>query len=371
MIRHSQRRLTQRRLTLWRPLALAAALVAVGAQTQHAQAQDGVADPVISWGLSGLTDWGPAQPFLDLGHLMRPFFAFAPDEWSSMEMSELAAGGYLDADGYPTSLPPGMAGYRTVWAWGEGSGTQGRPGTYVLTHDGYGTITVGGSAKVVSSARGRIIFENPTGGMFWMDVTATDPARKGDYIRNISVLRADHIALAEAGAMFDPAWLDIIKDARELRYMDWMETNNSKVVSWSDRPEPGDATWASLGAPVEVMVRLANETGTDPWFNMPHMADDDYIRQFATYVRDNLDPRLKAHVEYSNENWNASFGQFKWIYDQAIAEWGTGIAEDWGAVFNYHGKRATEVALIWEQVFGAQSKARLVNVMGRRSSTCG
>ncbi len=31
------------------------------------------------------------------------------------------------------------------------------------------------------------------------------------------------------------------------------------------------------------------------------MADDNYVSQLATLVKDNLDPELKVYVEYSNE----------------------------------------------------------------------
>lgn len=331
-----------------------------------AQAQDGVsvADPTVSWGLAGLSDWNTAMPLLDLGRTMRPFFGYSGDTWEAMNNATLVQGGYLAADGYPIRIPQGIDGIRTIWAWDENLGAEQRQGLYILSYQGRGTITLGGAAQIVNSAPGRIIFENPTGTAFWLNITSIDP---GNHIRGLSILRADHVALAEAGAVFNPGWLDLVQDARELRFMDWANTNNSKAATWANRPRPEDATWTEIGAPVELMVRLANETGTDPWFTMPHQADDDYIRQFATYVRDTLDPRLKAHVENSNETWNSAFEQFHWMRDQAIAEWGDDVSEDWETIFSYHTKRATEVALIWEDVFGAEAPARLINVLGTQA----
>ena len=326
-----------------------------------AQQATGVADPTVAWGLSRLADWETAMPILDIARLMRPFFGFSGDKWEAMDHNALAAGGFLDANGYALRIPPGLAGIRTIWAWDETFGADRRKGLYILTYEGRGTVTLGGAAEVVNTAPGRIIFENPTGASFWLDITSTDP---GNHLRAISVLRADHVALAEAGMTFNPDWLARIQDARELRFMDWMSTTNASATQWDDRPDLADATWTDTGAPVEVLVRLANETGTDPWFTMPHKADDDYNRQFATYVRDNLDPRLKAHVEYSNETWNASFEQFHWLREQAIADWGSGVSEDWEAIFSYHTKRATHVAQIWEDVFAAEAPTRLVNVLG-------
>ena len=324
----------------------------------------GVSDPVVSFGLNSLSDWSTALPLLDRARMMRPFFAFADGEWETLSNADLVSGGHLDTNGYPMHVPPGMKGIRTIWAWESPYGAESRAGIYVLSHTGTATLELGGDATVVNSAPGKIVFENTKGSPFWLDITAIDP---NDPIRQISLLRADHLALAEAGAIFDPTWLAVVADARELRFMDWMETNNSRQSIWSDRPKPDDASWSENGPPVEIMVRLANEAGIDPWFTMPHLADEDYNRSFASYVRDHLDPRLKAHVEYSNEHWNASFQQFHWLRDAAIAEWGDDIAEDWEAIFAFHTKRATEVALIWEDVFGAEAAARLVNILGTQT----
>jgi hypothetical protein len=324
----------------------------------------GVEDPVVSFGLSGIADWSIYPPFLNLSHMMRPIFAYAEGEFQSLSHEELVAQGYLDAAGYPLRLPQGMQGFRTIWAWDTDFGAAGRAGTYVLTHKGTATMTLGGDAQIESNEPGRIVFRNEGGGAFWLDITdvsADDP------LNALSILRSDHVPLAEAGALFDPAWLAVVADARELRFMDWMNTNNSTQSTWNDRPKLGDATWSKNGTPVEVMVRLANEAGVDPWFNMPHMADADYVRGFATYVRDNLDPRLKAHVEYSNEYWNGAFDQFHWLHDSALAEWGDGITDDWEAIFAYNMKRATEVALIWEDVFGKEADSRLVNILGTQT----
>lgn len=322
----------------------------------------GVADPVVSWGLGGLSDWGTAMPLLDLAKVMRPFFAFTQDEWESMSHEALAEGGHLDPNGYPLRIPRGMAGIRTIWAWPDEVGGDSRIGRYILRYKGRATLKMGGAAETVNSTPGLIIFENKTGAGFWLDITSIDP---DDPIHALSVVRADHAELVAAGAMFDPEWLSIVADARELRFMGWMESNSEGVAAtWDDRPKLADASWTESGAPVEVMVRLANEAGIDPWFNMPHAADEAFIQTFATYVRDHLDPRLKVHVEYSNEIWNSAFPQFHWLRDQAIADWGAEISENWDAIFSYHAKRATEVALQWEKVFAAEAPERLINVAG-------
>ena len=153
-------------------------------------------------------------------------------------------------------------------------------------------------------------------------------------------MKAEDIELLEAGAMFNPAWIARIEDLRVVRFMDWMATNNSPLSAWSDRPRPDDYTFAWRGAPVEVMVALANEIGADPWFTLPHQATDEHIRAFAEYVRDHLDPSRKAYVEYSNEVWNWIFGQTHWALAEAKRRWGADAGGD--AWMQFAGMRAAQ-----------------------------
>ena len=344
--------------------ALATLTLATAPQAATAGAL-GVEDPNMSWGVSSIEDWGTGRPFLDIARTMRPFFAYTADTWQSMSHEELRATGLLDENGYPRGIPEGMQGIRTVWAWDPQAGGTEREGIYILSYQGKGTLSLGGEVEVINQSAGRIIFENTSGGTFWLDITNSLPQ---DHIRGISILRAEDLALHEAGAIFDPDWLAVTTDARELRFMTWQMTNSDPVTSWAEMPKPAAATWAQASVPVEIMVQLANEAGVDPWFTMPHNAEDDFIRNFATYVRDNLDPRLKAHVEYSNETWNGAFPQFDWLREQAVAEWGDDISEDWEAIYAYHTKRATHVARLWEEVFGTAAQDRLVNVLATQAT---
>lgn len=336
------------------------------ASAQPAGAADatGVADPVVSLGLTGIADWQTASPFLDVARTMRPFFAFAGSEWESMSHDDLRDAGHLDADGYPLRIPDGMSGLRTIWSWDPAVASETRKGIYILSYAGAATINLGGDAQIINQGAGRIIFENTSGSAFWLDVTATNAQNR---FHALSIVRAEDYALTQAGAIFNPDWLALVADSRELRFMDWMQTNNSSLQSWNDYPLSTSASWAT-GVPVDIMVRLANEAGVDPWFTMPHQADDDFVRAFATQVRDTLDPRLKAHVEYSNEIWNAAFDQFHWLRDQAIADWGNDIADDWETIFAYHTKRASTTARIWQDVYGEAAKDRLVNVLGTQAT---
>ena len=210
----------------------------------------------------------------------------------------------------------------------------------------------------------------PGKGLVGIRVDRIDPRKTGDYLRNIRLLREEHIPLQELGMLFNPDWLRHVQDMRVLRFMDWMGTNGSEQVAWDDRPHLNDAFYAYYlrGVPVEVMVELANEVGADPWFNMPHRADDDYIKRFATYVRDHLDPRLKVYVEYSNEVWNWQFPQATWAREQAAARWGSDVGDGW---VQFAGMRAAKISGIWKEVFGEEAGARLVRVIATQTGWLG
>ena len=61
--------------------------------------------------------------------------------------------------------------------------------------------------------------------------------------------------------------------------------------------------------PLEVMIDLANACNASPWFCIPHLADDQFVAEFAQTVKARLKPNFEVYVEYSNEVWNFQFAQ--------------------------------------------------------------
>ncbi|WP_282093490.1 calcium-binding protein [Epibacterium ulvae] len=319
----------------------------------------GLADPSLAYNLNGVVDYSPQMPFIDIMKMGRPFSGALdgglPGSFTNEMLQDL---GLLDQNGYPTEIPDGLGQLEVIYDWGAtGDETYGisgisesRAGVYVLEWDGEGTLQLNG-VNILSQENGRIIFENPNGTAFSLGITETDPNGTGDHIRDISIVREDHIELFEAGAIFNPEWTALINDSRQFRFMDWMDTNNSQITEFSQLNTMDDAFWNGPGmVPLEAMVRLSNELGVDPWFNMPLGASDEFIREFATYVRDNLDPGLVATFELSNETWNFLFDQTHTL--SAIAE------EDFGlTLYGYpdhhsaYGRAAVDMALILEDVF--------------------
>ena len=322
---------------------------------------EGLTDPTLALGLSSIADWGTARPFIDQMLTARPWFAAAEGDWETMDTAALIAGGYVDDEGWVTRMPPGIATIRTIWAYPEAT-ARDRAGTYILTYEGEGRITLGGDARRLDARPGRITFTTE-GRAFWMDISDLDPRDLGRPIRNISIVQDRHLALHEAGVIFRPEWIDLVKDMRLLRFMDWAQTNGSTVAPGDPPLIEARGFWRmkDQGAPVSLMVELANLIGADPWFNMPHRADDAHVRAIAAYVDANLDPDLTVHVEYSNEVWNDALPQGRWVREEAAARWGVPYGHEGGYALT--AREAVQDALIWDDVFGADAPTRLVNVL--------
>ena len=118
------------------------------------------------------------------------------------------------------------------------------------------------------------------------------------------------------------AFIPEINDQLTEAAAQWAETNNAEAARWDDRTRPDAATQAEGGVALELMIAHANRTRTDPWFCVPHLADDAFVRRMAETVRDGLGPGREARVEYSNEVWNAGFEQAAYAMERGRAEIG-------------------------------------------------
>ncbi|WP_417524674.1 calcium-binding protein [Marinovum sp.] len=345
------------------PEAPAPEVVATEPQDATPSTGTGLANPSIAMGLNGIADWSTQQPFINVMKTARHWVGHLPGQWGGVSAEDLAAQGVLDAHGWLTRMPEGVDRVEAFLLTDMPPEAISLAGRYRVTWEGSGSLDIVGRARVQKKEERALWFlYEPGEGTVAVQINQTDPKGTDDYIRNIEVMREDHVPLHEAGMVFNPDFLNHIKDLRSLRYMDWMFTNGSPKVTWDDRARTGDYSYFHRGVPVEHLVALANLVGADPWFTMPHMADDSYLRAYAEAVRDGLDPRLKAYAEYSNELWNRFFPQATWADEQARARWGAAAGDD--AWMQFAGMRAAQVADIWTEVFGAQAPARLVNVIG-------
>lgn len=107
----------------------------------------------------------------------------------------------------------------------------------------------------------------------------------------------------------------------------------------------------------------------DPWFCIPHLADDDFVRRFAEMVKERLDPALKISIEYSNEVWNGQFAQSRYAGEQGV-RLGLGPKDKpWEAGWHFTAVRSMEIFKIWEEVFGGHE--RFVRVLPTQSGNTG
>ena len=322
--------------------------------------------PSLAMGLDGIADWSAQNPFINIMKSARPWTGHLPGQWGGWDADDLERGGYLDVDGWLMHIPDELTHVESFVLSNQPPEAGSLTGQYRVQYTGEGDITLSGRAQNVRRSGNTIWFDfTPGEDLVGIIIKATDPNGTGNYIRDITVVKKSNIALFEAGVLFNPHWIPRIKDLRSVRFMDWMFTNGSKQSSWDERAKPRDYTYVRRGAPVEVMVQLANEIGADPWFNMPHLADAEYMRNFAIYVRDHLDERLKTYVEYSNEMWNFTFPQTAWALAQAEARWGKGAGDGW---MQFAGMRAAIMAQIWGDAYGAEADKRLVRVIATHTA---
>jgi len=235
-------------------------------------------------------------------------------------------------------------------------------GVYTCLYEGKGKILFAYRTKVVEEAPRRIRVQvNADQDLLTLRVTETDPA---DPIRNIRVILPGFESTYK-DQPFHPDFLKRWEKFKVLRFMDLQRTNNSEQTNWPDRPTPDMQTQGGeAGVALEYLIQLANALDADPWFCMPHLASDDYVRRFAEMVKTRLKPGLKIYIEYSNECWNGIFGQARYCRDKGkelkLSD------NDFQAQLRYYSKRSVEIFNIWEEVFGG--KDRLVRVLAAQSA---
>ena len=323
--------------------------------------------PPLAVNLAPVRDWSTQQPFLDVMKTARRWIGHRPGQWGGASYDEINAMGILDDRGWPRAIPRELGSIGTVILTDMPQEAMSLAGQYVLRFQGDGIVEVAGRARNVRYRGNEVRFDfTPGPGPVEIRIQRTDPGKTGDYVRNISVVRASRLAEFEAGAIFDPDWLAQLEGFEVLRFMDWMNTNDSDQRLWSNRPQETDFSYSRRGVPIEVMLELANVLGASAWVNMPHLADDDYVARFAMLVKQGLAPEMQIYVEYSNEVWNWQFLQ---------AEWADAMGRElWGATYlgaQYYGMRAAEIARLWSGVYASQAEERLVNVISTQTGWLG
>jgi hypothetical protein len=326
-----------------------------------------------------------------------------------------------DADGYVMSLDAAAQQQITTALVADGAAGHFAAGEYTVLYDGEGTFEVLGGS-VISQQPGRLVFNVPvpapgTTASFFLRLSAVTP---GNHVRNMRVLPSGGVcsnddqrscdALTPCGGtgtcrlfstpgvaedqIFDPRFLRNTAPYRLLRYMDWMETNSSPVVSAADYSQALDAFWHPV--PIEILAELGNRLRSDIWINVPHRASDAFVDALATTLRDEFTTDRRIYVEYGNENWNGLFSQNIEIPRDACPAFadlaagcqndgvpGNGIACErdpntfslgaasgpcFQALVRRWGDRSVEIFDRFDTHFGAAARDRLVRVVAAQAA---
>ena len=322
-------------------------------------------------------------PFNDLFRLTLPFDEARP--WFTKGNVK------FDRNGWPQNLNGGKAGTRFLSHIPVNSLPQGE---YTVLYEGDGKIRYSASAKLIKHSKGKDIIRlvpMPQKGELYKTYTATlfiEQSNPKDYIRNIRILMPGGICKGKpskrvnganqcakneylsfeknhSNVLFNPEFLNFMKDFKVIRFMNMSGVTRNNIRSWNNRPTIQKATWGGKegvrGVPLEVMIKLANTLDINPWFNIPHNADNTYIFRFAQMVKQQLKPNLRVYIEYTNEAWNNVFVP----QAEHMKQTGYKLKLDKNrniAGSKYYSMQSVKIFKVWEKVFGGTN--RLVRVMG-------
>ncbi|MDQ3002680.1 MAG: hypothetical protein M3Y08_15625 [Fibrobacterota bacterium] len=243
-------------------------------------------------------------------------------------------------------------------------------GDYAVLHDGEGDLSIGGRTSTRKDGILHVELSGK-GQNVWLNIHRS---KKGNPVRNLRILPAAQVSAATVPT-FHPGFLKGLGSMQALRLMDWMNINASSQKKWADKVKVSEYTQAGeRGISIEYALELANLLKSDPWFSMPHQADDDYILRFSRLVKEKLHPSLKVYVEYSNEVWNWQFEQAHWIgknaagadpaISAALRQVGKTYCQD-EAAYCHPEKDAhmmDRTFRLWRNVYSGADTARMVRV---------
>ena len=324
-------------------------------------------DAALGINTNEVSESDSSVPFVDLFRAALPFEDARP--W--LTKGEVK----YDAQGWVTELNGGQAGTRFLANLPEKTIPDGE---YTVLYDGDGDMTYANDASLITHTMGKDSIRIAAGADHFFNatllITRTNPQNP---LKNIRILPSGGICaddpfkrVTDASAcaaglyrsfvehyhkiLFNPDYLAFMRDFKVIRFMNMSGITQNSLQTWQQRSQLDQSTWGGKegvrGVPLEIMVELANRLNADPWLVIPHAADDDFVLEYARYVRKNLNSNLKPYVEYSNETWNTLFLQGNYVREQGMQRGLDTNADRAGSRF--YAERAVEIFKLWERVYG-------------------
>ena len=283
----------------------------------------------------------------------------------------------LDQNGWPIDLQGKEAvSYLFV-------GTDGKypSGPYTLLLSGDGTITFGADATSktysVSGTPKTFTVNIPRRTNNGIQIKITRTSRSNPL--KFDLVQPQYVNNYKSEPFY-PSFVDNLRGFEAIRFMDSFATNNNPNSQWSQRMSPTYYTKTGTccrppdspsGWSYEEAFDLLDRLDANMWLNIPHQADDNYIRKLAQLTYNRLRPGQKVYVEYSNEIWNGGFWQQKWASDKAKS---IGLAPrsdpEWRASQYYNGYRSTQIYDIFAQEL-KEKEPQLVRVLATQGGNTG
>lgn len=308
--------------------------------------------PVMAMNINGVVYYGAAWQFVDMMKHSREWRAVKDEEeWSIVE----------DEHGWPVQLKhkngetAAIDQERPAYMYFYGRRVEG---LVTVEWDGDGEVGIQGAGYPLKED----FYPGKNKRVYKWDFKTGEPkvlimrSNPENYVKNIRIWMP---GFEDGRTVFHPEWVDMLKPFGALRFMEWNAANITVVKEWSERKSPlamrqtRETAW-------EYVVQLANLMNRDPWISIPHLASDDYVRELTRFLKENLNPGLRVYVEYSNEIWNNSFSQTRWLQERAREDIETkNIADDrgrparpWEHAAYLCGKRSAEIWRIMANEMG-------------------
>ena len=289
-----------------------------------------------------------------------------------MNWNALVAAGSITATGTVNSIPAGQDNL-VMDALGYMPAESGASGRYRLFYSstapdaGNNIWIMGGASNTDNSVPGQIDFDYVANGSSSVTIMIVGvPAP----ITLTAMVKHEYLDRHAAGEVFDPVWLDVIRNTRVLRFGDWQRVDRYQIVQgnatipneWADRTQVDRLTYdGAPGVPFEHMFHLCNLVGADPWINILSAATNDYCTQLATLARSLLGPARRLYTELSNKAWDPT--------NYVTADFFRHLAELWfsdtsmEACMEAYGGRSAEVFAIFRAVWSGANAPRLRTVL--------